>query len=78
MKSEKDRSKKQDELVVAERKLKKSKTKASKLEKLIKKAKKKNKDKDVVDYLKDQLTEVFMKMNQRYKKVEKSKKKVQL
>jgi hypothetical protein len=76
MKSEKDRSKKHEELVVAERKLKKSKTKASKLEKLIKKAKKDDKDKDVVEYLKDQLTDVFKKMNQRYKKVEKTKKQV--
>jgi hypothetical protein len=76
MKTQKDHSKKKVELAVAERKLSKSKTKASKLEKLIKKAKKKDKDKDVVDYLKGQLTEVFMKMNQRFKKVEKTKKKV--
>ncbi len=74
MKTEEDKQKRRESLEIAERKLRKSQIKASKLEKKLSKAKKSNNNDDAVKQIKTALSEVFGKMHKRYKKVEKEKK----
>ena len=74
MKTAEDKLRSKESLEIAERKLHKSQMKASKLEKKLQKAKKNGNDGSAIKGIKQALEEVFMKMHQRYKKVEKTKK----
>jgi|GEM_PF-3563556 len=74
MKTAEDKMKKRESLEIAERKLHKSQMKASKLEKKLRKIKKNNGSEEAIKEVKGELEEIFVKMHQRYKKVEKTKK----
>lgn len=74
MKTAEDKLRSKESLEIAERKLHKSQMKASKLEKKLEKAKKGKGGESVIKGIKQALEEVFVKMHQRYKKVEKTKK----
>ena len=74
MKTAEDKQKSKESLEIAERKLHKSQMKASKLEKKLRKIKKNNGSDEAIKEMKGELEEIFVKMHQRYKKVEKSKK----
>ena len=74
MKTAEDKQKSKESLEIAERKLHKSQMKASKLEKKLRKIKKNNGSDEAIREMKGELEEIFVKMHQRYKKVEKSKK----
>ena len=72
MKTAEDKMKKRESLEIAERKLHKSQMKASKLEKKLRKIKKNNGSEEAIKEVKGELEEIFVKMHQRYKKVEKT------
>jgi hypothetical protein len=74
MKTAEDKLRSKETLEIAERKLHKSQMKASKLEKKLRKIKKNNGSQDAIKEVKGELEEIFIKMHQRYKKVEKTKK----
>ena len=74
MKTAEDKQRSKESLEIAERKLHKSQMKASKLEKKLRKIKKNNGSEDAIREMKGELEEIFVKMHQRYKKVEKNKK----
>ena len=74
MKTAEDKLRSKESLEIAERKLHKSQMKASKLEKKLQKAKKNGNGESAIKGIKKALEDVFVKMHQRYKKVEKSKK----
>ena len=74
MKTAEDKQRSKESLEIAERKLHKSQMKASKLEKKLRKIKKNNGSDEAIKEMKGELEEIFVKMHQRYKKVEKSKK----
>lgn len=74
MKTAEDKMRNKELLEIAERKLHKSQIKASKLEKKLQKVKKTKGSDAAVKEIKGELEEVFVKMHQRYKKVEKTKK----
>ncbi|MBR5958179.1 MAG: hypothetical protein IKZ99_07440 [Salinivirgaceae bacterium] len=74
MKTAEDKQRSKESLEIAERKLHKSQMKASKLEKKLRKIKKNNGSDEAIREMKGELEEIFVKMHQRYKKVEKSKK----
>lgn len=74
MKTAEDKMKRKEMLEIAERKLHKSQMKASKIEKRLNKIKKNKGGEVVIKELKGELEEIFVKMHQRYKKVEKGKK----
>lgn len=74
MKTAEDKMKRKESLEIAERKLHKSQMKASKLEKKLQKVKKNNGSEDAIKEMKGELEDIFVKMHQRYKKVEKEKK----
>ncbi len=74
MKTAEDKMRKRESLEIAERKLHKSQMKASKLEKKLRKIKKNNGSEEAIKEVKGELEEIFVKMHQRYKKVEKTKK----
>lgn len=74
MKTAEDKLRRKESLEIAERKLHKSQMKASKLEKKLQKVKKNNGSEALIKEMKGELEEIFVKMHQRYKKVEKEKK----
>ncbi len=74
MKTAEDKLRRKESLEIAERKLHKSQMKASKLEKKLQKVKKNNGSESIIKGIKGELEEIFVKMHQRYKKVEKEKK----
>ena len=74
MKTAEDKLRSKESLEIAERKLHKSQMKASKLEKKLRKIKKNSGSEDAIKEVKGELEEIFVKMHQRYKKVEKTKK----
>ncbi len=74
MKTAEDKLRRRESLEIAERKLHKSQMKASKLEKKLQKVKKNNGSEDTIKEMKGELEDIFVKMHQRYKKVEKERK----